>query len=693
MTTGSTPPAPSGLDGLRLRHWKTERRHDDVLILIFDRAEAAVNTFAQEVLIELDALLERIVLEPPKALVLRSGKDKGFIAGADIKEFAVFDAKGTTGEAIRRGQLVFQRLAELPFPTVAAIHGFCMGGGTEISLACRYRVASNDASTRIGLPEVMLGIFPGWGGSVRLPRLVGAPAAMDVMLTGRTLSASAARAMGLVDKVVEPVALIETAVTLALKGTQRPFKQRALAWLTNTWPARQLLAPQMVKQVARKARKEHYPAPYALIESWRRASGDTRALLDAERKAVVKLAGTPTARNLTRVFFLQERLKGLGGKDHGIRHVHVVGAGVMGGDIAAWAAYKGFNVTLQDREQRFIDNAMTRAQELFAKRVKDENKRPEVAARLVSDLAGDGVAMADLLIEAIIEKPEAKRALYTAVEPKLKADALLTTNTSSIPLTELREHIARPAQFAGLHYFNPVALMPLVEIIHHDGMAPETEKRLAAFCKAIDKLPVPVAGTPGFLVNRLLFPYMLEAATAYSEGIPGPAIDKAAVKFGMPMGPIELIDTVGLDVAAGVGAELAPFLGLPIPAALAAPPEAGKRGKKDGQGIYTWQNGKAVKPQLPGEYKAPDDLEDRLVLPLLNEAVAALHEGVVADADLLDAGVIFGTGFAPFRGGPIQYIRATGVDVLLGKLEALRAKYGDRFAPRPGWDHPSLREG
>lgn len=680
-----------GLDGLRFSHWQAEARPDGVVVLSFDRAGESVNTFAQDVLIELDAFLERIALDPPKGLVIRSAKPKGFIAGADIREFQKFDEQGTIGDSIRRGQQVFQRLAELPCPTVAAIHGFCMGGGTEISLACRYRVASNDPSTRIGLPEVKLGIYPGWGGSVRLPRLVGAPAAMDMMLTGRTLSASAAKAIGLVDKVVDAAVLVDAAAELALRGAQRPFKQRFLAWITNTWPARQVLAPMLVKQVARKARKEHYPAPYALIETWRRSSGGIQARLAAERKSVVKLAGTPTARNLTRVFFLQERLKGLGGKDSGIRTVHVVGAGVMGGDIAAWSAYKGFDVTLQDREQRFIDGAMTRAQDLFAKKVKDDAKRPEVAARLKSDLSGDGVPQADLVIEAIIEQAEAKRDLYATLEPRMKADALLTTNTSSIPLDELRGHIQRPAQFAGLHYFNPVAMMPLVEIIHHDQVSPETGKRLAAFCKAIDKLPVPVAGTPGFLVNRVLFPYMLEAATIYSEGVPGAAIDKAAVKFGMPMGPIELIDTVGLDVASGVGQELAPFLGLTIPAALATPPEQGKRGKKDGQGLYTWENGRAKKPEVPKDYKAPDDLEDRLILPLLNEAVAALHDGVVEDSDLLDAGVIFGTGFAPFRGGPIQHIKSVGADALLAKLQGLQAKYGDRFAPRPGWDSPALR--
>ncbi|HVQ34126.1 MAG TPA: 3-hydroxyacyl-CoA dehydrogenase NAD-binding domain-containing protein [Lysobacter sp.] len=680
----------AGLDGLRFSHWRAETA-DGIVVLSFDRAGQSVNTLSQEVLLELDAIVERLSLDPPKGLVIRSAKPAGFIAGADIREFQTFDAKGTVADALRRGQQVFQRLAELRCPTVAAIHGHCMGGGTELALACRHRVASNDPATRIALPEVKLGIYPGWGGSVRLPRLVGAPAAFDMMLTGRALSASAARAMGLVDKVVEPAMLTDAAIDLARRGTRRPLKQRALAWLTDTWAARQILAPMLVKQVARKVRKEHYPAPFSLIETWRRTGGGVESLLAAERKSVTKLASTPTARNLVRVFFLQERLKGLGGKDHGIARVHVVGAGVMGGDIAAWAAYKGFEVTLADREQRFVDAALVRAQALFEKRIKDPEKRPATAARLRGDVLHDGVTNADLVIEAIIEVADAKRTLYAELEPRLKPDALLTTNTSSIPLVELRTDLARPAQFAGLHYFNPVAQMPLVEIIRHDAIAEETERRLAAFCRAIDKLPVPVAGTPGFLVNRVLFPYMLEAMRAYADGIPGPVIDKAAVKFGMPMGPIELIDTVGLDVAASVGAELAPFLGLPIPEGLANKLDSGKRGKKDGQGFYTWEEGKPRKPEVPQDYKAPDDLEDRLILPLLNESVAALHDGVVADGDLLDAGVIFGTGFAPFRGGPIQYIRTVGADALLARLRALEATHGERFAPRPGWDSARLR--
>ncbi|MBP8081433.1 MAG: 3-hydroxyacyl-CoA dehydrogenase, partial [Arenimonas sp.] len=472
---------------------------------------------------------------------------------------------------------------------------------------------------------------------------------------------------------------------LLQRGGHRPLKQRLLAWSTNTWLARQVLAPQMVKQVSRKARKEHYPAPFALISTWKRSGGQPiHAALKAEARAVVKLAQTPTARNLVRVFFLMDRLKGLGGKEHGISHVHVIGAGVMGGDIAAWCALRGFSVTLQDREMQFVQPAMDRAARLFEKRVKDPEKRALTSARLVADVEGAGVARADLIIEAIFENLDAKRALYAKLEESMKPDALLVSNTSSIPLTELRANLKRQSNFAGLHYFNPVALMPLVEIVKHDFMLPEMERRLAAFCRAIDKLPVPVAGTPGFLVNRILAPYMQEAILCFSEGIPGAVIDKAALKFGMPMGPIELVDTVGLDVAASVGKIMADFHGQALPDAFKVEP--GKRGKKDGQGLYKWENDRPVKPEVPANYQVPADLEDRLVLSMLNEAVSCLHDGVVTDADLLDAGVIFGTGFAPFRGGPIEYIKSTGAAALKAKLEAFATRYGTRFAPRPGWD-------
>ena len=672
--------------GLGLVHWKNERRPDGILILTLDHAEQSVNALSQGVINELDAMLERIAIDPPKGIVIRSGKAAGFIPGADIKGFEQLEAKGLVEDWIRRGQQIYQRLAELRCPTVAAIDGHCMGGGTELALACRYRVATSDERTRIGLPEVKLGIYPGWGGSVRLPRLVGAPAAFDLMLTGRSLSANAAKAMGLVDKVVEPPMLLDAAIGLLQRGTQRPFKQRLLAWASNTWPARQLLAPQMLKQVGRKARKEHYPAPFALITTWQRSGGlPVQAALKAEAKSVVKLAQTSTAHNLVRVFFLMERLKSLGGKEHGIAHVHVIGAGVMGGDIAAWCALRGFEVTLQDREMQYIQPALDRAAKLFEKKVRNEARRAETSARLRADVEGIGVAKADLIIEAIFENLDAKRELYARLETGMKPGALLVTNTSSIPLTDLRANIRDQAHFAGLHYFNPVAMMPLVEIVRHDTMDAETERRLAAFCRALDKLPVPVAGTPGFLVNRILAPYMQEALIAFGEGIPGAVIDKTALKFGMPMGPIELVDTVGLDVAASVGKIMAEFHGQTVPEGFKVEP--GKRGKKDGQGLYKWENGRAVKPEVPAGYQAPADLEDRLVLAMLNEAVSCLHDGVVADADLLDAGVIFGTGFAPFLGGPMQYIKSVGAAPLKAKLEQLAGRHGERFKPRPGWDN------
>ncbi|MBN8480489.1 MAG: enoyl-CoA hydratase/isomerase family protein [Xanthomonadales bacterium] len=678
-------------EGLRFRHWSSERDAEGIVVLAFDRAGSSVNTFAREVLDELDEILERLSFEPPKGLVIRSAKAAGFIAGADIREFEGYGRSGRVLDAITNGQRVLERIARLPCATVAAIHGHCMGGGTELALACRYRVASRDPSTRIGLPEVKLGIFPGWGGSARLPYLIGAPKALEFMLSGRTASAENARAMGLVDAVTSPELLVERAREMIRRPPQRPLAQRLTAWATNTWPARQILAPVVRKQTAAKARPEHYPAPFALIETWRKGGGlGTR--LRNEARAVARLAQTPTARNLIRVFFLQERLKGLGsGTEHGIRRVHVVGAGVMGGDIAAWSALRGFDVSLQDRELKYVQPALERARELFNKRLKSADRIEPALARLRADVEGEGVASADLVIEAIFENAEAKEALYRSLEPRMKDSALLASNTSSIPLDELRKAVATPARFLGLHYFNPVALMPLVEIVRQDALDPAIEKRALAFCKAIDKLPVPVKGTPGFLVNRILMPYMLEAVRLYGEGVPGPVLDKAAKKFGMPMGPIELADTVGLDVAASVGRELGPFLGLEIPAGMESLLASGKRGKKDGEGFYRWEDGKPVKPEVDPNYSAPSDIEDRMILPMLNESVACLHDGVVDDADLLDAGVIFGTGFAPFRGGPIQYIRDTGADALKARLELLVQRHGDRFAPRPGWDAATLR--
>jgi 3-hydroxyacyl-CoA dehydrogenase/enoyl-CoA hydratase/3-hydroxybutyryl-CoA epimerase len=678
-------------EGLRFKHWKTNVGDDGIVVLTFDREGASANALSREVLDELDTIVERLAIENPRGVVIHSAKPSGFAVGADIREFVEYAQTGTVLANIENGQRVFENLARLSCPTVAAIHGACMGGGTELALACRQRIAVDDDATKIGLPEVMLGIHPGWGGTARLPRLIGAPDALPAMLTGKPFNARRAKAVGLVDRLARADELLAEARHLIKRPHQRPFAQRAKAWATNTLPARAILAPMVRKQTAAKVRKEHYPAPFALIDTWARGGSSIQQRLKLEAKSVAKLATTPTARNLIRIFFLQERLKGLGGgTDHGIKHVHVVGAGTMGGDIAAWSALKGFDVTLQDRELRFIEPAIARARALFEKKLKAPAKVDAAVGRLRADVDGKGIAEADLAIEAIFENPEAKHALYATIEPQFQADEILASNTSSIPLDELRQGLKAPQRFLGLHFFNPVAQMPLVEVVRHDALDPAIEKRALAFCKAIGKLPVPVKGTPGFLVNRILMPYLMEAMRLYNEGVPGPVLDREAKKFGMPMGPIELADTVGLDVCASVGKELAPFLGLEIPHGLEEKIAANKRGKKDGEGLYVWKEGKPDKPEVDPDYVPPADIQDRMILPMVNEAIACLAEGVVDDADLLDAGVIFGTGFAPFRGGPIQYTRTEGVAVIRERLAKLEAKHGARFAKKEGWDNPEL---
>ncbi|TPG05032.1 3-hydroxyacyl-CoA dehydrogenase [Rhodanobacter glycinis] len=681
-------------EGLRFNHWKTSEGDDGVVTLTLDRANSSVNAISRAVLDELEQIVERLAIDKPAGVIIHSAKSAGFAVGADIKEFVEYARHDTVLENIEHGQRVYESLARLPCPTVAAVHGACMGGGTELILACRHRIAADDDKTRIALPEVMLGIHPGWGGTARLPRLIGATEALPVMLTGKPLSAKRALGLGVVDRIARPDELLAEARLLLRHAPPHPFARRAKAWVSNTWMARQILAPMVFKQTAAKVRKEHYPAPFAMIDVWKRGGSNIQQRLKIEARSVAKLAKTPTAQNLIRIFFLQERLKGQGGgTDHGIKHVHVVGAGVMGGDIAAWAAFKGFDVTLQDREMKYIQPALDRARTLYEKKLKAPEKVEAIVRRLRADVGGNGVASADLAIEAIYENAEAKRALYGMIEPQFQANEILASNTSSIPLDELRKNLTAPQRFLGLHFFNPVAQMPLVEVVRHDQLDPAIEKRALAFCKAIGKLPIAVKGTPGFLVNRILMPYLLEAMRLYSEGVPGAVLDREAKKFGMPMGPIELADTVGLDVCASVGKELAPFLGLEVPPGLDEKLAAGKRGKKDGQGMYVWQDGKPQKPEVDKDYVMPPDLQERMILPMVNEAIACLADGVVDDADLLDAGVIFGTGFAPFRGGPIQYARSEGVDKLKTRLEQLAQRYGDRFRPKNGWDHPALALG
>ena len=636
-----------------LRHWSITREADGLARLVLDKADASTNTLSADVLNELNAALDELERDPPKGLIIASGKPNGFIAGADVDEFRAIADEETALAVVRRGWFTFMRLAEVRYPTLALIRGFCMGGGLELALACRYRVVVDEPGTRLALPEVMLGIVPGWGGMHRLPKLVGAPAALDMLLSGRTIDCRRAKKIGLADECVPPRIMENTARGLLRANPGRRRLRFPLSLTVNPL-LRPLLAAQARKAVAKRARREHYPAPYAILDLWVKHDGNALAAPPGDPASIPSLLKSPTAANLIRVYGLQERLRSLGKEgDFNAAHVHVVGAGTMGGDIAAWCALRGITVTLQDQDAQRVAPAIGRAAKLFGQRLKDKRRVRDAMDRLIPDVAGDGIARADVVIEAIFENLDAKRKLFAAVEAKAKPTALLATNTSSIPLEDIAAGMRDRSRLVGLHFFNPVAKMMLVEIVHGRDTRADLVPQAAAFVRQIDKLPLPVKSAPGFLVNRVLAPYLNAAMRCVDEGIAPEAIDEAALAFGMPMGPIELADTVGLDICYTVGKLLAPDAA-PSPK-LDQLIKAGHLGRKTGKGYYQWVNGKPVK-KAPGTI--PAGLAQRLIDPLVAEANSALAEGIVADAELVDAGAIFGTGFAPFTGGPLHYAAA-----------------------------------
>ncbi|MBD8067266.1 enoyl-CoA hydratase/isomerase family protein [Devosia sp. PTR5] len=649
--------APQATD---TKHWRFHTDVEKIGWLTIDTPGASVNTLSREAIMELETLVARFEDLASSGeligVVLLSGKDSGFIAGADISEFDAMSDFSVLPEALKRTHALFSRIEGLRIPVVAGVHGFCLGGGLELALACHYRIAVNDDKTRIGFPEVNLGIFPGFGGTGRSIRQAGPVDAMQIMLTGKMLRPGAARGLNLVDKLVRHRDMLRwegrKAVLQKRKSSEAPLAKKALALPL----VREAVANQMRKQVAKKARREHYPAPYALIDLFEQHGDDWRAMIRGEVDAFVPLMGSPTATNLRRVFFLSEGLKKQKVRGERFARVHVIGAGVMGGDIAAWCAYRGMAVTLQDLDMDRIKPALDRAKKLFKKRYKKKHEVDAAMLRLTADPKGTGVARADVIIEAVVEKLEVKQSIFKGVEGKIKDGAILATNTSSIELERIAEALDKPERLIGLHFFNPVAQLPLVEVIRSRFNSDEAIGKGASFALAIGKSPVVVKSAPGFLVNRVLMPYMLGAVERVEKGESKELLDAAAVAFGMPMGPIELMDTVGLDVGKSVASEL----GHPVPegSRFAQLIAEGKLGRKTGEGFYRWEKGKPIKGETPNH---PDlaALGKELVRPLVDTTEVVVGEGVVANADLADIGVILGTGFAPFLGGPMR-ARADG---------------------------------
>ncbi len=666
------------------RHWKLARDEDGVAWLVIDKQGAGANTLSEDVLVELNNVLGELERDPPKGLVLRSGKRGGFIAGADIGEFRGLTDAAAIETRLTVAHAVVDRLDQLKVPTVAVVHGYCLGGGLEIALACDYRIALEDA--RLGFPEVMLGLHPGLGGTVRMTRLVNPIEAMTLMLTGRTLRAGRAKSLGLVDAVI-PERHVRAAAQAAVTGKLKTRRAGVMTRLVNSAPGRKLAAKRMRSETAKRAPIEYYPAPYALIDLWDAHGGDAKAMQKAEIASFARLLVTDTSRNLVRVFFLREKLKGMADGEWVGRRVHVIGAGAMGGDIAAWCAWHGFIVSLADMKAEPLAKAIERAADLFGKIGHKRIDIRDALDRLIPDLTGEGVRTADLVIEAVPETLELKRKVYAATEPRMRPDAILATNTSSIPLEQLREGLQRPQQLVGVHFFNPVSRMQLVEVVSHDQVSADVLAKARAFLGRIDRLPAPVKSAPGFLVNRALTPYMLEAMMMLIEGVKRETIDAAAEKFGMPMGPVELADQVGLDICLHVAETLKASLDRPMPDVshwLRNKVDKGELGLKTGKGFYEWKDGKAVKDRdVP---KPHDDMADRLILPMLDVCVGCLREGVVADEETVDGAMIFATGFAPFRGGPLHYARSRGVADIRQTLWQFSERYGERFRPDTGWD-------
>jgi 3-hydroxyacyl-CoA dehydrogenase/enoyl-CoA hydratase/3-hydroxybutyryl-CoA epimerase len=680
---------------------RTETLDDGICVLTFDRPDSSANVFDAATLVELDAAIDRLAKAETQTtgLILTSAKATIFVAGADLRGVQTMSAEQMTA-FIALGQTVFGKIAALSFPSVAAVHGAAVGGGYEVCLACDWRVASPDACTKLGLPETKLGLIPAWGGSTRLPRMLSVPAALDIILGGKTVSARHALKLGLIDEVAPREHLVAAARAFLKRGKHpRTFAHSA----TVNAVVDAFIAPKARHAVMAKTHG-HYPAVQKALEVVLRgsASSDEAASLQLEREAITELVALDSTKNLLRLFFLQERAKKITapttespGSAAPCRRAAVIGAGVMGAGIAQWISSRGMRVTLRDVDAARVAAGMGTVEALYAAGVQHRTfTKREARAGLdrVSPAPSEvPLGNADIVIEAAVEKMEVKKVIFRRLDELVGDDAILATNTSALSITELAAATRHPRRVVGLHFFNPVHKMQLVEVVVGRDTAPEIARRALRFAQQIGKLPVLVKDSPGFLVNRILIPYLIEAGALFWNGANVQDIDEAMLDFGMPMGPLRLIDEVGTDIALDVATTLAAAFSnhLQVPDVLPAMVGAGLLGRKAGKGFYRHGNKGAVTPNKdaarlrPPRLPSPpssDELRQRMVLLMVNEAARCLEEGIVGTPGDVDFAMVMGTGFAPFRGGPLRYADSVGTVKIVEELSRLADVAGPHYA-------------
>jgi len=702
---------------LNLKNFKVSIDQDRVLTAVLDVPDRPLNVFEDSVLRELNEVVsyaEQNAHTGVTMVVFRSGKPAGFLAGADIHRLESIRNEEECEWILQQGQDLFNSIEKLMIPTVAVVHGACVGGGLEFILSCQYRLAVDVPSTKLGLPEVKLGLIPAWGGTQRLPKKAGLMQALPMMLEGKLISARSAERCGLVDAVLAPDRLEEELHQfLSDRLNEKPLPARHRTWMQWGVDQTSLGHSLALKQARASVEKhsQHYPALNKIIDAVEiglRSEEVTAAGLQAERIAFSKLLLGRVAPNLIHIFLNQEKAKKgstwtQGVEARSVNKIAVVGAGTMGAGIAQLAAARGYDVILQDIREEFTNRGMETIRGLFAKAVEKQamtQAEAEAALQRLHPRVDWGPSSEiDLMIEAIIERLDAKEALFQKADELLPERAILASNTSALPIEKMAGFTKRPDHVGGLHFFNPVHKMPLVEVVRSPGTSDETIATLVAVARKLGKVPIVVKQSPGFLVNRILFPYLDEAARLVAEGYSGKEIDRAAKKFGMPMGPIELLDVVGIDVALDVSKTLSPLAQqeTPSPELFEKMVQAGNKGQKTGQGFYRWTDGKrgdaadvpavsaGTRPQEISDWvidgETFDPVQQRLMLSMINEARKCLAEGVVAEAWMVDLGMVLGTGFAPFRGGPMQCLDRWGESEVLHRLKVLHQACGERFNP------------